>query len=336
MPGITVHGVDYLTGGVCYQAQFASCPGRSQESGRRGRIEYHRRIVPAHLAFFRGALAQWLAQVAQIYFQPSPWTGLCILSALAVTRPWAALGMGLASCIALAVSRLRRVGGPGGDPASGLWGYNASLTGAGLLTLYPPGSAVLLYLIGVSIASALLSARWVRWGKLPALTAQFVVAMWGARALGPLLGAAAPAPGCDSGLWGLVPCGIGQVTFISGALAGGAVWAAITLHRARDGLWLAIGAATGVLGAAGLGRWLPLAATQSVELAVNLGLIALGLAVFERSLVTRLAGLGLGAALCLGLGWARVPYFTLPFNLVVWALWTPRGGPARRAGSPAV
>lgn len=300
--------------------------------GAEGQIEYHPRIVSAHLTWLRGIVRQWLAQVAQIYFQPSAWTGLVILSALAATRPWAALGMGLASGTALVVSRLRRVGGPGGDPVSGLWGYNASLTGAGLLTLYTPGPAVLLYLIGVSIASALLSARWVGWGKLPALTAQFVVAMWGARALGPLLGAVQAAPGCDGGLAGLVPCGIGQVTFVSGALAGAAVWAAITVHRARDGVWLAIGAATGVLGAAGLGHWLPLAATQSVGLAVNLGLIALGLAVFERSLATRLAGLGLGAALCLGLARARVPYFTLPFNLVVWALWTRgRGQPASRA-----
>lgn len=288
--------------------------------------------MSAHLAGLRGIVRQWLAQVAQIYFQPSAWTGLVIISALAATRPWAAFGMGLGSGTALVVSRLRRDGGPVAAPVSGLWGYNASLTGAGLLTLYAPGPAVLLYLVGVSIASALLSARWMRWGKLPALTAQFVVAMWGARALDPLLGAGQAAPGCDSGLLGLVPCGIGQVTFISGALAGTAVWAAITVHRGRDGVWLAIGAATGVLGAAGLGRWLPLAATQSVGLAVNLGLIALGLAVFERSLATRAAALGLGAALCLGLAWARVPYFTLPFNFVVWALCRHgRGQPASPA-----
>ena len=268
----------------------------------------------------KDAVQQWLAQIGQIYFQSSAWTGLVILGALALSRPWAAVGLGLASLTSLVISRLRFTRRPGSIPQSGLWGYNASLTGAGLLTLYAPRPAVLLYLFAISIASTLLSARWIAWGRLPALTAQFVLAMWGARELLTDLGAPPGPPGCDSGLLAMIPCGIGQVTFIPGALPGLAVWAAITRHHIRDGIWLGIGAAAGILGAAGLGAWLPLAATQSVGLAVNLGLIAQGLAVFERSLATRATGLFLGAAVCLVLAWAQVPYFTLPFNLVVWSL----------------
>lgn len=258
-------------------------------------------------------LRQILAQVAQIHFQPSALTGLVMLAALAAVRPWAAAAAALASVAVLITARLARLAGAAAQ--AGLLGYNASLTGAGLLSLYEPGARVFVYLLAFSVISPFLITRWLRWGKLPALTFPFVLAMGGALALGELLGPRAVLGGCDGSLAARLPCGIGQVTFIAGSLPGLCVWAAITWHHRSAGLWLGLGAAAGLLAAHAPG-----AEAQAIGLAVNLGLIAQGLTVFDRGIPARLVGLALGAALCLLFGRLGLPYFTLPFNLATWTL----------------
>lgn len=123
------------------------------------------------------------------------------------------------------------------------------------------------------------------------------------------------AGGCDGNLGALWACGIGQISFVAGALPGLCIAAAITAQSWREGLWLGIGAAAGLLVAQVSG-----AQAMSIGLMVNLALIAQGLAVFGRSVPARVLALGLGAGLCLLLGALRLPYFTLPFNLATWCL----------------
>lgn len=258
-----------------------------------------------------GPPRQLLTQVAQIYFDGSASTGLVIVAALAVVQPWAALGMVWASLVALAMTRLARL--DRGNSEAGLYGYNAALTGAGLLSMFAPDVRVFAYLTVVSALGAFLGARWLRWGKLPPLTFLFVLAMWGALGLGARLGELSAPPGCPDGA-GLLPCGIGQVTFIAGAVPGLCVWLAITARAPSAGLWLSLGATLG--GLAGM-VWAP---AQAIGLAVNVGLTMLGLTVLRRSVWIRgIAGVLAGAG-CIGCAWISLPYFTLPFNVATWAL----------------
>ncbi|MFO0580622.1 MAG: urea transporter, partial [Polyangia bacterium] len=215
-------------------------------------------------------LAPLFVQVGQIHFQRSARTGLVMLAALAAVSRWAALGAAVASLTALLTARRLRLDGE--LARAGLLGYNACLIGAGLLSLYPPGARVWLYLVGVSVISTGLSARWLRWGRrLPPLTLLFVLSMWGAAALGRALGGPLPSGGggCDGGPAALWACGIGQISFVAGALPGLCIAAAITAQSWREGLWLGLGAAAGLLAAQ-----LPGARPMAIGLMVNLALIA--------------------------------------------------------------
>lgn len=267
---------------------------------------------------------QLLVQIAQIYFQPSAFAGLVILAALAWARPWAALGMILGGLSALLTARLAEGRTPSADARAGLWGYNASLAGAGLLSLYTPDAALYAYVVLSSIVTTLVSRRWLAWGKLPLLTFPFVLTMWGAYALQHLFVVSQALPDCDGRLVGLVPCGIGQVAFIGGVLPGLAVWAAIMVRSQVQGGWLALGTACGVVLSAVVAPWLSLTCIQTVGPAINLGLTAQALTVFARSVRVRLVGIVVGALLCavLSLLLTRVGirYFTFPFNLATWLM----------------
>lgn len=278
------------------------------------------------LTFWPAPARFLLRQVGQIHFQGSALTGLVMLLALAAVSPAAAAGAAFASAVALLTAFVARL--PRAALREGLYGYNAALTGAGLLSFFAPALPVFAYLTLVSAASVLITARWLAWGRLPALTMQFVLAMWLAFALEPWLGARLAPAGCAPD-WTFISCGIGQVTFIGGTLPGLAVWLAFTWHHRAQGLWLGLGAALAWLATLLLDTILPglHAGNQMIGLAVNAALVAQGLTVFGHSPKQRLVGVLLCVPLCLGLGLAAIPYFTLPFNLVTWALiaWTRPG-----------
>lgn len=265
-------------------------------------------LLPGLLNLLRALLVQ----PAQIYFQPTPAAGAAIVAALAVVRPWAAVGMLGAGALAWLAARLLRLDRARAD--AGLLGFNAALTGAGLLSLFDPGPRVFAYLAAVAVTSALVCDRWLRRPRVPPLTFPFVIAMLGAVALGDRLGPAITPLGCDDGPVGLVPCGVGQVAFVAGALPGLAVWLAIAARAPLQALWLAFGAALGGLGG------LAFAGSQAVGLAVNLGLVALGLTVTDRGVIARLIGMTIAATLCMLAAAVGLPYFTLPFVLATWAL----------------
>lgn len=273
-----------------------------------------------------GPLRQLLTQVAQIHFQPSAWTGLVMIAALAAVRPWAAVGLVWASLVAFVVTRIAGFDRERGE--SGLYGYNAALTGAGLLSMFTPAPRVFVYLTIVSVITTLISARWLKWGRLPPLTILFVLAMWGALGLGAQLGEMEVLLGCPEGA-AIVPCGIGQVTFIAGTLPGLCVWAAIAWFAPSAGIWLGVGAGLGgLLGA------VPEAQAQAIGLAVNLGLTMQGLCVFGRGVVVRVIGAALAAGLCLACAWVELPYFTLPFNLATWSMLLMSQAPAPQQSPP--
>ena len=276
------------------------------------------------LSGIRAACKQLLVQIAQIYFQPSAYTGLVILAALAWVRPGAALGMSLGGLSALLTSRLAAGRAGSEDARAGLWGYNASLSGAGLLSLYTPDLALYAYVVCSSIVTTLMSRRWLAWGRLPLLTFPFVLTMWGAYALQHLFAVSQSRSGCAGGLLGLIPCGVGQIAFIGGVLPGLAVWAAIMVRSQAQGCWLALGAACGVLVSEVVAPWLSLTHIQTVGPAINMGLTAQGLTVFARGVRVRWLGIFVSALLCYVLSsWltrAGIGYFTFPFNLGTWLM----------------
>ncbi|AXK40728.1 urea transporter [Crenobacter cavernae] len=268
---------------------------------------------------WRESLAVLFRQVGQIHFQRSALTGLAIVLALASVNLWAAVGAVFASAVALATAKLARL--PRAPCTDGLYGYNAALTGAGLLSFFAPSVAVFGYLALISVVTALVSSRWVAWGKLPALTIQFVLAMWLALALGDTLGARISPPGCEDG-WTAIVCNVGQVTFISGLRPGLVVLLAFAWHDKEQAFWLAAGTAFAWLASDVLDAFVPglKAGEQLVGLAVNAALVGQGLTVFGRGVAVRVAGIVLSVPVCLAFGALAVPYFTLPFNLVTWAL----------------
>ncbi|WP_166726897.1 urea transporter [Crenobacter cavernae] len=268
---------------------------------------------------WRESLAVLFRQIGQIHFQRSALSGLAIVLALASVNLWAAIGAVFASAVALATAKFARL--PRAPRYDGLYGYNAALTGAGLLSFFAPGLEVFGYLGVVSAVTALVSSRWVAWGRLPALTIQFVLAMWLALALGDALGARLSPPGCENG-WTSIFCNVGQVTFISGLWPGLVVLLAFAWHDKHEALWLAIGAAFAWLASNVLDAFAPglRAGEQLVGLAVNAALVGQGLTVFGRGVAVRVAGIVLSVPVCLALGAFAIPYFTLPFNLVTWAL----------------
>ncbi|KZE25362.1 hypothetical protein AVW16_03445 [Crenobacter luteus] len=258
-------------------------------------------------------------QVGQIHFQRSALTGFAIVLALASVNLWAAVGALFASAVALATAYLARL--PREARVDGLYGFNAALTGAGLLSFFAPGPLLFAYLALVSVASTFVSARWTAWGRLPPLTLQFVLAMWLALAIESAFGQRISPPGCEDS-WTSVICNVGQVTFISGLRPGLVVLFAFAWHDKEEAFWLAAGAAVAWMASDALDLFAPglAAGEQLVGLAVNAALIGQGLTVFGRRPGVRLAGILLSVPVCLALAAAGVKYFTLPFILVTWAM----------------
>ncbi|WP_353190067.1 urea transporter [Pandoraea pnomenusa] len=284
--------------------------------------------VPPALTPRQGA-ARWLldelpalaANFAQIYFIPSAGIGLGLFAVLALAD-WHAAVTGLAaSAAASSIAVVLQL--PSGPRRSGLFGYNAALTGVAFGVLWQPGLAFAAWLavcIGMTVvATAALARR--RW---PALTGPFVGVMaltWSVQpwlALTPRVGAFA----CDTGTPGFVFCSVGQVVFIAPLALGLLTWYVLTLWNVRTTLWaLAAGIVVWAAIWALAVSW-PGGVGQAGGIGVNAFLAALGLGAFGRRPSVRFGGAVLASVFCVMLGavlgpvgW---PYFTLPFNLAVW------------------
>ncbi len=260
-----------------------------------------------------------LASVAQVYFQQAPLSGAALLLCLWLSSPAMALGcvLGAASAIAAAcAARWSR-----DYIEQGLYSYNGALGGAALAALYQPTPALLAWIAGGAVASAAATRLFLRHGKLPALTAPFVLLMLAAAALGPAAGLQALPAGaaCGTGLLGYAFCVIGQINFIDSLPLGALLLAALSQRDWRHGAW-AMTAAALAWYVLTLGELWPRAGTgaQATGMGVNCVLAVLGLRAHRRGRLARLLG-GLGAiALSLLFGKLGLPYFTLPFVLATW------------------
>lgn len=276
--------------------------------------------MPGRAEFLWLDLRVIFRQVGQIHFQRSTLTGAAILLALTAVNPWAAIGALFASVVAAGTARLARM--PRQHFRRGLYGYNAALTGAGYLSFFQANVQVFGLLAVASMASVLVTGWWLRRSRLPALTGQFVVAMWLALALEPALGLLRlHPPGCANN-WASVLCSVGQITFVSGIGPSLVLLLAFARHSREEAAWLAFGAmvawaASEVLRAA-LPFW-PLEG-MALTMAVNAALVGQGLTVFGMPASWRHAGIALSLALSFLLSQAAIPCFTLPFCLVVWTL----------------
>jgi urea transporter len=276
--------------------------------------------IPGRAEFLWLDLRVILRQVGQIHFQRSTLTGATILLALAAVNPWAAAGALFASIVAASTARIARM--PRQHFRRGLYGYNAALTGAGYLSFYQSNAQVFALLAAVSMASVLATGWWLHRSRLPALTGQFVIAMWLAFALEPALGLLRlHPPGCANN-WASVLCSVGQITFVSGIGPSSALLLVFARHSREEAPWLAFGAMVAWAASEVLRAALPHQPLEGMALtmAVNAALVGQGLTVFGVPVGWRHTGIALSLVLSFLFSIAALPCFTLPFCLVVWAL----------------
>ena len=273
----------------------------------------------------QNAILSLLAGIGQIYFQAPPLNGAVLLLCLYLSRPVLALGCMLGVIVATATACA--AGFPREQRQQGLYGFNAALSGIGLCSLYQLNQALLAWIVLAGALTAFVTHAFLRWGKLPALTLQFVLLMLLAAALGPVSGLhrlpSLQTTGiCSSGLPDYLFCTTGQIGFISSVPLGMLVWAALAHQRWHLGASAILGALIAwcaqVLGNS---LW-PQAqiATQATGMGVNCMLLMLGLSVHQSAWPLRFLGSGFCILLCLLFGRMTLPYFTLPFVLATWAV----------------
>ncbi|VVE08336.1 Urea transporter [Pandoraea morbifera] len=290
------------------------------------------------------ALHGLAANFAQIYFIPSAGAGVLLLAVLALAdRPAALTGLA-ASAIASAIAIALRL--PAEQRRKGLTGYNAALTGVAFGALWQPGVAGFVWLAACVALTVVASAELAR-RRFPALTGPFIGVMalsWAAQSRVGLVPRAS-ALACDAATPGFVFCSVGQVVFIAPLVFGLLTWYVLALWNVRATLWAlaaAVAVWAGLVSAtslvsrtlptwlaslnslSSLGQSWPSVAAQAGGMGVNAFLAALGLGALGRPTAQRFAGAWLASILCVVLGHVLAPtgwpYFTLPFNLAVWAV----------------
>ncbi|VVE06935.1 urea transporter [Pandoraea cepalis] len=287
---------------------------------------------PATLALPRAAAKRrgWIdalpgmaANFAQIYFVPSARVGLLLFVLLALANLSAAI-TGLAasvaaSCLAVAL-RL-----PHALLRNGRLGYNATLTGIAFGALWQPDATFVAWLAVCVCLTVIATAILSRYA-LPALTGPFVGVMALTWAMQPWLHwlPRAGTLACDTGTPGFVFCSVGQVVFVAPLVLGLLTWYVLALWNPRATQWALAAGVTVWSGLAALATLWPAMATQAGGIGINAFLAALGLGMFGHRPTVRFAGAFLASIICVALGtvfgpfgW---PYFTLPFNLAVWAM----------------
>lgn len=239
-----------------------------------------------------------LEAIGHVYFQGAPATGAAILCCMFLASPAMGLGCVLGGASALLAARML-----GGAPAAhGLYACNAVLTGAGLAALYHCTPALLAWIVAGGIATTLATHLFRRCGKLPALTAPFVLWMLLADAAG-----LARLPAGAAGGLAAPFLAVGQIGFIGHPALGTLVLLALWLENWRHGAW-ALAAAMLALAPTG----------QEAGMGVNCVLVVLGLRASGIAWPVRCAAAAGAAMLCLLLGATGAPYFTLPFVMATW------------------
>jgi urea transporter len=280
-------------------------------------------VLPAKLAgmFLTRSVNAVLVGFGQIYLQASATTGAVVLLCLWLTGSAVASAALLCAAIAQLLAYLLQF--PKRRLRDGLYVYNAALCGAGLVALYRPGPALLLWIAAAAVACVFLSHFLLRWGRLPVYTLPFVLVMLAAQHLGDLAGLERlPALATLPAALFQLSYALAQVSFVGNAALGMLVLTALAAHRWHDALHcLCAGALAWLMLAAAQAAWpTPLLANASIGIELNCMLAALGLAAAGLPRPWR----ALGVLLCLSLGSCAAllgwPCYTLPFILANWCV----------------
>jgi urea transporter len=191
----------------------------------------------------RTGVRRWLEAIprayAQIFFTDSPWVGLLLLAATAGEPATFMFGL-LSLVVASLVARGWRVDGDLG--ASGYFGYNAVLVGAGIGHLYSGSWQALPVVVLAAATTVLLTcaarAFLTRTLLLPALSLPFLAVFWLLVRAAPDLGLAAtqagvmatPASSAIPTLFAEFLRCLGSVLFVPSIPAGALVALALLLH----------------------------------------------------------------------------------------------------------
>jgi NAD-dependent deacetylase len=253
----------------------------------------------------REALRAWAAGWGQVFFSPSPTTGLCLVLGFSLLAPRAALAGAVTCAASTLVARAR--GYPRLPWRSGLYGYAGVLAGLYWGVLFEPSSVAWLMLLLAGLVAAPLTRlahRLLTRREIPTLALPALALLW---LSGVFLAPAAPVPPTAAG-WQLAGWGI--------------IAAGLALHSRLLVSAAVAGAGIGLAASASLvGRIEPGLISNSVATAMALGAVYLPFSVGSLALG------GLGAAMAGALWWAAapaaaagLPLLLAPFHAVTLAI----------------
>jgi len=257
-----------------------------------------------------------LTGIAQIWLQPSPWTGLLFLASLAVVSWPLALGALIGVFVGSLVGLILRV--PAEDIEAGLMGFSPALVGAGTWLFFDVNARTTVMLVGGAALAAGLSVIEKRLLTVPAYTSPFVFVFWVVLYLGFRWGEpAAVSFWFDEGIHLPALDAIGQVMFAGSAVAGVLVLGGLAIGR-----WeYAVAAAVAALVAWGITEAIDLFSTGDIEIGLfgfNAALTAVGLLATGRRWIV--AGLGALIAFVIHAWIAEIGLIalTVPFVFAMW------------------
>jgi urea transporter len=299
------------------------------------------------VAMFSAARAV-LRGIAQVFFIPSPWTGMVLLVALAVSDLQLAALVLLGSVVQTGASWLM---GFGDRARYGMMGYNGALVGAAAaLDLNAWAPAILTTLVGAlacipvhELVRRTFESPALRWAGLPVSTAPFcVVAGMLFGVYWPLAQPGAPttldelARGSVLGLFN----NFSEVMLADSLLTGALILVALLIGSWRIGLYGLLGSTLAVLVTLALYESLDQISAGLLGYSAVLVAIAVG-AVFrqDRPWWQRILGVVVGVALTLAvqplLSLTPVPVYTWPFLISMWIVLLAQAAIERAQAHPA-
>lgn len=265
-------------------------------------------------------IASYLKGFGQIMLQECAWTGVLFLAGLAVGS-WAMLAGALLGALSgMLTARLFKLDSED-ELRRGLFGFNGALVGIATFFFFPVSWLALLLIVSGSAFSSILMRWLLRWGRLPAYTAPFVVSAWGvllaANAFG--LPRNVLATGEAHGELAAVSRGVGQVMFQDNWLSGVLFLVGLLVNSRQAAVWAIIGSGIGLVCARGLGY--PSDLVLAGVFGFNAALAAIALSErYPHAALAPFAGIVLSVVITRVFQSTVVPPLTAPFVLATWAV----------------
>lgn len=257
-----------------------------------------------------------LTGLAQIWLQPSPWTGLLFLASLAVVSWPLALGALIGVLVGNLVGLVLRV--PTDEVEAGLMGFSPALVGAGVWFFFDMTWRTAAILVVAAALATALSVVEKRLLTVPAYTSPFVFVFWVVLYLGFRWNEpAAVSFWFDNGFHVPPLDAIGQVIFAGSALAGVLVLIGLAIVRWQ----YAVAAAVAALAAWGVTAALDLFEEGDIAIGLfgfNAALTAVGLLATGRSKVIAAVGALIALVIHAWIAEIGLIALTAPFVFAMW------------------